>query len=55
MIVSLALGASVKQESSNCTRNNGDNGNYHPQYQSTPVSVGQSSDFLEISSDRCFG
>ncbi|XP_018311304.1 uncharacterized protein [Mycetomoellerius zeteki] len=48
--------ASVKQESSNCTRN-GDNGNYHPQYQSTPVPVthGQNSDFLEINSDRCFG
>ncbi|XP_018407590.1 PREDICTED: uncharacterized protein LOC108783512 [Cyphomyrmex costatus] len=48
--------ASVKQESSNCTRN-GDNGNYHPQYQSTPVPVAhdQNSDFLEINSDRCFG
>ncbi|KYN32664.1 ETS translocation variant 1 [Trachymyrmex septentrionalis] len=47
--------ASVKQESSNCTRN-GDNGNYHPQYQSTtvPVTHGQNSDFLEINSDRCF-
>ncbi|XP_011874195.1 PREDICTED: ETS-like protein pointed, isoform P1 isoform X2 [Vollenhovia emeryi] len=52
----LHTGASVKQESSNCTRN-GDNGNYHPQYQSTPVPVahGQNGDFLEISSDRCFG
>ncbi|XP_011639745.1 ETS translocation variant 1 [Pogonomyrmex barbatus] len=48
--------ANVKQESSNCTRNS-DNGNYHPQYQSTSVSVahGQSNDFLEISSGRCFG
>ncbi|KAG5311090.1 ETV1 protein, partial [Acromyrmex insinuator] len=47
--------ASVKQESSNCTRN-GDNGNYHPQYQSTtvPVAHNQNSDFLEINSDRCF-
>ncbi|KYN18726.1 ETS translocation variant 5, partial [Trachymyrmex cornetzi] len=47
--------ASVKQESSNCTRN-GDNGNYHSHYQSTtvPVTHGQNNDFLEINSDRCF-
>ncbi|XP_020288453.1 uncharacterized protein LOC109857019 [Pseudomyrmex gracilis] len=43
--------ANVKQESSNCTRN-GDSGNYHPQYQS---SVAQNGDFLELSSERCFG
>lgn len=53
IVVSLASGANVKQESSNCTRN-GDNGNYHPQYQSS-VAHSQNNDFLELRSDRCFG
>ncbi|XP_067217285.1 ETS translocation variant 1 isoform X1 [Linepithema humile] len=44
---------SVKQESSNCTRSS-DNGNYHPQYQSS-VAHSQNGDFLELSTDRCFG
>ncbi|XP_050462970.1 ets DNA-binding protein pokkuri-like isoform X4 [Cataglyphis hispanica] len=48
-----ANSANVKQESSNGTRN-GDNGNYHPQYQSS-VAHSQNNDFLELRSDRCFG
>ncbi|EZA56751.1 ETS translocation variant [Ooceraea biroi] len=44
--------ANVKQESSNCTRNGG-TGSY-PQYQSS-ITHSQNGDFLELSSDRCFG